>query len=188
MTTKKFASHADLEEKKVSFTRLSENAYAYTAEGDPNTGIFIGDEAVMVVDTQATPAMAQDVIRRIREVTPLPIKYVLLSHYHAVRVLGASAYFKEGAEHAHRVVVRQHDVLDRLVAHLADAADHVLRHRRRGLRVRHQHRVVADDDAGVRVALGGVRIGVIRELGEADLLLFEVGLGGELLRGVHAVS
>jgi glyoxylase-like metal-dependent hydrolase (beta-lactamase superfamily II) len=96
--TKVFASQADLEEKKVSFTRLSENAYAYTAEGDPNTGIFVGDEAVMVVDTQATPAMAQDVIRRIREVTPLPIKYVLLSHYHAVRVLGASAYFKEGGE------------------------------------------------------------------------------------------
>ena len=84
---KVFASQADLAEKTVSFTRLSENAYAYTAEGDPNTGVFIGDEAVMVVDTQATPAMAQDVIRRIREVTKLPIKYVLLSHYHAVRVL-----------------------------------------------------------------------------------------------------
>lgn len=98
MTTKQFASQADLEEKQVSFTRLSENAYAYTAEGDPNTGVFIGDEAVMVVDTQATPAMAQDVIRRIREVTRLPIKYVLLSHYHAVRVLGASAYFQEGAQ------------------------------------------------------------------------------------------
>ena len=36
--------------------------------------------------------MAQDVIRRIREVTDKPIKYVLLSHYHAVRVFGASAY------------------------------------------------------------------------------------------------
>ena len=46
----------------------------------------------MVVDTQATPVMAQDVIRRIREVTDKPIKYVLLSHYHAVRVFGASAY------------------------------------------------------------------------------------------------
>lgn len=46
----------------------------------------------MVIDTQATPVMAQDVIRRIREVTDKPIKYVLLSHYHAVRVLGASAY------------------------------------------------------------------------------------------------
>ncbi|RQO59257.1 MBL fold metallo-hydrolase [Variovorax sp. KBW07] len=109
--TKVFASQADLEEKKVSFTRLSENAYAYTAEGDPNTGIFIGDEAVMVVDTQATPAMAQDVIRRIREVTPLPIKYVLLSHYHAVRVLGASAYFKEGAEQ----IIASRDTYDLIV-------------------------------------------------------------------------
>jgi len=110
-TTKQFASAGDLEDKKISFTRLSENAYAYTAEGDPNTGVFIGDEAVMVVDTQATPAMAQDVIRRIREVTPLPIKYVLLSHYHAVRVLGASAYFKEGAQE----IIASRDTYDLIV-------------------------------------------------------------------------
>ena len=93
--TKTFASQADLEAKRVSFTKLSDNAYAYTAEGDPNTGIIIGDDAVMVIDTQATPVMAQDVIRRIREVTDLPIRYVVLSHYHAVRVLGASAYAPE---------------------------------------------------------------------------------------------
>ena len=72
--------------------KLSEHAWAYTAEGDPNTGIIIGDDAVLVADTQATPAMAADVIRRIREVTDKPIKYVVLTHYHAVRVLGASAY------------------------------------------------------------------------------------------------
>ena len=96
---KAFASAADLEEKKVSFTQLSEHAWAYTAEGDPNTGIVIGEDAVMVIDTQATPVMAQDVIRRIREVTDKPIKYVMLSHYHAVRVLGASAYMAEGGEH-----------------------------------------------------------------------------------------
>ena len=89
---KVFASQADLEEKKVSFTQLSAHAWAYTAEGDPNTGIIIGDDAVLVADTQATPAMAADVIRRIREVTDKPIKYVVLTHYHAVRVLGASAY------------------------------------------------------------------------------------------------
>jgi alkyl sulfatase BDS1-like metallo-beta-lactamase superfamily hydrolase len=74
MTRKAFASQADLEEKKVSFTKLSDHAYAYTAEGDPNTGIVIGDDAVMVIDTQATPVMAQDVIRRIREVTDKPIR------------------------------------------------------------------------------------------------------------------
>jgi glyoxylase-like metal-dependent hydrolase (beta-lactamase superfamily II) len=93
--TKAFASQADLEVKKVSFTKLSDNAYAYTAEGDPNTGIIIGDDAVMVIDTQATPVMAQDVIRHIRTVTDKPIQYVVLSHYHAVRVLGASGYAPE---------------------------------------------------------------------------------------------
>jgi len=95
MTSKAFASQADLQDKKISFTKLSEHAYAYTAEGDPNTGIVIGDDAVMVIDTQATPVMAGDVIRRIREVTDKPIKYVVLSHYHAVRVLGAAAYAPE---------------------------------------------------------------------------------------------
>ena len=90
--SKAFASQADLEEKQVSFTQLSDHAYAYTAEGDPNTGVVIGDDAVMVIDTQATPVMAADVIRRIGEVTDKPIQYVVLSHYHAVRVLGASAY------------------------------------------------------------------------------------------------
>ncbi len=98
MSTKKFASQADLDEKQVSFEQLSEHAWGYTAEGDPNTGIIIGDDAVLVADTQATPAMAADVIRRIRTVTDKPIKYVVLTHYHAVRVLGASAYMAEGGQ------------------------------------------------------------------------------------------
>ncbi len=95
---KAFASRADLEEKKITWTQLSENAYAYTAEGDPNSGVVIGDDGVLIVDTTATPAMAQDLIAKIRSVTDKPIKYVVLSHYHAVRVLGASAYFAEGAQ------------------------------------------------------------------------------------------
>ncbi|MDM0052915.1 MBL fold metallo-hydrolase [Variovorax sp. J22R115] len=106
--TKKFASQADLEEKNVTFSQISEHAWAYTAEGDPNTGIIIGDDAVLVADTQATPAMAADVIRRIREVTDKPIKYVVLTHYHAVRVLGASAY---GAEH----ILASQDTYDLIV-------------------------------------------------------------------------
>lgn len=93
--TKKFASQADLEEKQITFSQISEHAWAYTAEGDPNTGIIIGDDCVLVADTQATPAMAADVVRRIREVTDKPIKYVVLTHYHAVRVLGAAGYKPE---------------------------------------------------------------------------------------------
>jgi len=87
-----FASTEDLAEKKVSFDQIGPGLYAYTAEGDPNSGVVIGDDAVMVIDAQATPAMAADVIARVAKVTDKPIKYVLLTHYHAVRTLGASAY------------------------------------------------------------------------------------------------
>ena len=90
--TKAFASQADLADKTITFDRLSEHAWAYTAEGDPNTGVVVGDNAVLVADTQATPVMAQDVLRRIRAVTDEPVRYVVLTHYHAVRVLGASGY------------------------------------------------------------------------------------------------
>lgn len=98
MTQKAFASVGDLKEKQVSFVQLSEHAWAFTAEGDPNTGVVIGDEAVMIVDATATPVMAQRVIAKVREVTDKPIKYVTLTHYHAVRVLGASGYRSEGLE------------------------------------------------------------------------------------------
>jgi len=93
--TKAFASQADLKPKKIRFEKLSANCYAFTAEGDPNTGVIVGDDGVMVIDAQATPLMAREVIRRIRKVTKKPIRYVTLSHYHAVRVLGASAFKAE---------------------------------------------------------------------------------------------
>lgn len=96
MSLKGFASTADLGDKKVSFDQLGQGLYAYTAEGDPNSGVIVGDDSAMVVDAQATPAMADELIARVAKVTDKPIKYVLLTHYHAVRVLGASAF--KGAE------------------------------------------------------------------------------------------
>jgi glyoxylase-like metal-dependent hydrolase (beta-lactamase superfamily II) len=95
--SKAFASQADLADKKITFEQLSQHCWAYTAEGDPNSGVIIGEHFIMVSDATATPAMARDLIARIRTVSDKPIKYVLLTHYHAVRVLGASAYFDEGA-------------------------------------------------------------------------------------------
>ncbi len=95
--SKAFASQADLDDKKTTFEQLSPHCWAYTAEGDPNSGVIIGEKFIMVSDATATPAMAQDLIKKIRTVSDKPIKYVLLTHYHAVRVLGASAYVAEGA-------------------------------------------------------------------------------------------
>ncbi|HBS98991.1 MAG TPA: MBL fold metallo-hydrolase, partial [Citreicella sp.] len=61
-------------------------------EGDPNTGVIIGDDSVMIVEAQATPRLARKVIDCVRSVTDKPISHLVLTHYHAVRVLGASAY------------------------------------------------------------------------------------------------
>jgi glyoxylase-like metal-dependent hydrolase (beta-lactamase superfamily II) len=91
-----FASTADLADKPITFDAIGPDLYAFTAEGDPNSGVIVGDDGVMVIDAQATPVMARQVIDRVARITDKPIKYVLLTHYHAVRVLGASAY--DGAE------------------------------------------------------------------------------------------
>ncbi|MDC3075659.1 MBL fold metallo-hydrolase [Paracoccaceae bacterium] len=89
---KKFASQNDLDEKKISFDEIGNDLFAFTAEGDPNSGVIIGDDCVMVIDAQATPTLAREVIQKVRSVTDKPISHVVLSHYHAVRVLGASEY------------------------------------------------------------------------------------------------
>lgn len=90
--TKSFASAGDLAEKTISFTEIGPGLWAFTAEGDPNSGVIIGDDAVMVIEAQATPRLANKVIEQVRSVTDKPITHLVLTHYHAVRVLGASAY------------------------------------------------------------------------------------------------
>ena len=90
--TKGFASQTDLAEKRETFAELAPGVYALTAEGDPNSGIVVGDDSVLVIDARATPAMAGDLVRHVRAVTDKPIRHILLTHYHAVRVLGVTGY------------------------------------------------------------------------------------------------
>jgi glyoxylase-like metal-dependent hydrolase (beta-lactamase superfamily II) len=90
--SKAFASAGDMAEKQVSFAQVGDGLYAFTAEGDPNTGVIIGDDSVMIVEAQATPRLARKVIDCVRSVTDKPISHLVMTHYHAVRVLGASAY------------------------------------------------------------------------------------------------
>ena len=68
--SKQFASVADLEQKNVTFSQLSEHCYAFTAEGDPNTGVIIGDDSVMIIDATATPVAAQSFSKRAPSTRP----------------------------------------------------------------------------------------------------------------------
>ena len=90
--TKTFASQSDLADKPAKLTEIGPGLYAFTAAGDPNSGVIIGDDSVMVIEGQATPRLARKVIAAIRTVTDKPISHLVLTHYHAVRVLGASAF------------------------------------------------------------------------------------------------
>src|SRR3978361_1568833 len=103
---KGFASTADMTEKKITFSEIGPDLYAFTSEGDPNSAVIVGDDGCIVFDALATPARGGNGMERVRSFTEKPIKYVVLSHYHAVRVLGASAYKAEAiiaSEETHRL-------------------------------------------------------------------------------------
>lgn len=89
---KPFASSADTVEKIETLEVLDDGVYALTAEGDPNVGAIEGEDFLVCIEARATPAAARDWLVKLREHTDKPIKYLILTHYHAVRVLGASAF------------------------------------------------------------------------------------------------
>ncbi|MBB6170686.1 glyoxylase-like metal-dependent hydrolase (beta-lactamase superfamily II) [Nocardiopsis mwathae] len=89
---KPFASSADLEEKQQTLEVLADGVYALTAEGDPNVGAIEGEDFLVCFEALATPVAARAWLEKLREHTDKPIRYLVLSHYHAVRVLGASAF------------------------------------------------------------------------------------------------
>ncbi len=91
-----FASASDTREQKPRVEELAPNVYGYISDFDPNCGFVVGDEHVIVIDTRPTPRMARGFLDDIRSVTDKPVKFIVLTHYHAVRVLGASA-FGDGA-------------------------------------------------------------------------------------------
>ena len=92
MTSKPFASSTDLTDKTETLEILADGVYALTAEGDPNVGAIEGEDFVVALEARATPVAAQEWLTVLREHTDKPIRHLVLSHYHAVRVLGASAF------------------------------------------------------------------------------------------------
>ncbi|MGY1604217.1 FAD-dependent monooxygenase [Geodermatophilus sp. SYSU D00815] len=95
MAATPFASSADLGVKQQTLEVLADGVYALTAEGDPNIGAIEGEDFLVCFEALATPVAARRWLARLREHTDKPVRYLVLSHYHAVRVLGASAFDAE---------------------------------------------------------------------------------------------
>lgn len=87
-----------------------ESALGSTANANfiSNAGFVVADGGVLVVDALGSPALAQRLVERIREVTPLPIRYVVATHYHADHIYGLQVFHKLGAKIVAHVAAREY--------------------------------------------------------------------------------
>src|SRR5271169_4240948 len=70
-----------------------------------NAGFVIGDDGVLVIDTFQDPRPAKVLLAEIRKLTPLPIRFVVNTHYHLDHVNGNDVFAAAGATIvAHRKV------------------------------------------------------------------------------------
>ncbi|TDP63804.1 MBL fold metallo-hydrolase [Roseateles toxinivorans] len=69
------------------------------ANGDSgaNAGIVIGEEAVAIIDSLYKPKATQALLAEVRRLTPLPIRYLINTHYHIDHVAGNAVFAQAGA-------------------------------------------------------------------------------------------
>ena len=88
----------------TGLVRLDERVYALIAYGPSsaeglgaNSGFIVGDESVLVVDSRFSYNHARQLLKAIRSVTDLPVRYLVNTHYHPDHVWGNSIFRAEGA-------------------------------------------------------------------------------------------
>ncbi len=91
----------------MSLERVSEHVYYASGEAGVATsnqgfistaGVIITAEGVVVLDALGTPSLSVRLLEEIRKITSLPIKYVVVTHYHADHVYGLQVFKALGAQ------------------------------------------------------------------------------------------
>ena len=62
-----------------------------------NAGVVVTPAGVVVIDALGSPALAEALLEAIRAITPLPVRYVVLTHYHADHIYGLQVFKDRGA-------------------------------------------------------------------------------------------
>jgi glyoxylase-like metal-dependent hydrolase (beta-lactamase superfamily II) len=62
-----------------------------------NAGFVITDEGVVVVDALGSPVLARRLLAEIAKLTAQPVKYVIVTHYHADHIYGLQVFKDAGA-------------------------------------------------------------------------------------------
>lgn len=79
------------------FDQLGDGVYRRRYQSlDLNVGVVIGDEGVLVVDTRASHREAAELKAELRQITQLPVKWVVNTHWHWDHVFGNGVF--PGAE------------------------------------------------------------------------------------------
>lgn len=88
-----------------------------------NAGFVVTPAGVVVIDSLGTPSLGQAMIKLIRSITSKPIKYVIVTHYHADHIYGLQAFKAAGAEiwaHENGKAYLVGDVLEKRLAQRRD--------------------------------------------------------------------
>lgn len=91
-------SAASAQAQKLEIVKIADGVYgAIFSEPrmDPvesNSLVVIGDDGVLVLDANRTPAGARGVIAEIRKLTDKPVRYVVNSHWHDDHIFGNQSY------------------------------------------------------------------------------------------------
>ncbi len=108
------------ETEHFDVVRVSESVFAVRGKPDSgiptNTAVIVGDDAVAVVDTHQRPSFDDEVIRIVREITDLPIRYLINTHWHQDHTLGNQVYEGKATIIGH--VNTGRDLLGRVVDNL----------------------------------------------------------------------
>jgi glyoxylase-like metal-dependent hydrolase (beta-lactamase superfamily II) len=62
-----------------------------------NAGFVVTDDGVVVIDALGSPALAAELLAEIRRVTAQPVRYVIVTHYHADHIYGLQVFKDAGA-------------------------------------------------------------------------------------------
>jgi cyclase len=90
-----FAQGQDFSKVEEKVTDLGHNMYALTGAGG-NTTVAVGSDAVIVVDTRFAPVYDK-LKAAITALSPLPIKYMINTHYHGDHTGGNEPFAQSGA-------------------------------------------------------------------------------------------
>jgi glyoxylase-like metal-dependent hydrolase (beta-lactamase superfamily II) len=63
-----------------------------------NAGFVVTDDGVVVVDALGSPELAAELLAEIKRITPLPVRYVIATHYHADHIYGLQTFVQAGAK------------------------------------------------------------------------------------------